>query len=141
MTDGNDTVEDKISAVHGMIVNRWSEHAPEIQLDKLAAIGVLERDGLVVDTTEDHCCKPNPLAGFLVTRKWLGLFSIAELRSGRFKLKKRIRGLTKKAIMEKAKAYTCAEGWEPEKVFVNLIGVRVFARTPESIGALETCGS
>ena len=129
--------ESKRLAVSSMFTDRWSQHAPEIQMDKLAELGLLEQDGAVVDMTEDRCCGTAPLAGFLVTRQWLGLFSIAELRSGHFKLKKQFRGLTKKAISEKAKAYTCIADWPPERAFVNLVGVRVFARTPETVA--EQC--
>ena len=129
--------ESKRSAVSSMFTDRWSQHAPEIQVDKLAELGLLQQDGAVVDMTEDQCCGTAPLAGFLVTRQWLGLFSIAELRSGHFKLKKQFRGLTKKAISEKAKAYTCIADWPPEQAFVNLVGVRVFARTPETVA--EQC--
>ena len=129
--------ESKRLAVSSMFTNRWSQHAPEIQVDKLAELGLLEQDGVVLDMTEDRCCGAAPLAGFLVTRQWLGLFSIAELRSGHFKLKKQFRGLTKKAISEKAKAYTCIADWPPERAFVNLVGVRVFARTPETVA--EQC--
>lgn len=129
--------ENKRLAVSSMFTDRWSQHAPEIQVDKLAELGLLEQDGVVVDMTEDRCCGAAPLAGFLVTRQWLGLFSIAELRSGHFKLKKQFHGLTKKAISEKAKAYTCIADWPPEQAFVNLVGVRVFARTPETVA--EQC--
>ena len=129
--------ESKRSAVSSMLTDRWSQYAPEIQVDKLAELGLLEQDGVVVDMTEDQCCGTAPLAGFLVTRQWLGLFSIAELRSGHFKLKKQFRGLNKKAISEKAKAYTCIADWPPEQAFVNLVGVRVFARTPETVA--EQC--
>lgn len=129
--------ESKRRAVSSMFTDRWSQHAPEIQVDKLAELGLLEQDGVVVDMTEDRCCRAAPMAGFLVTRQWLGLFSIAELRSGHFKLKKQFHGLTKKAISEKAKAYTCIADWPPEQAFVNLVGVRVFARTPETVA--EQC--
>lgn len=129
--------ENKRLAVSSMFTDRWSKHAPEIQVDELAELGLLQQDGAVVDMTEDQCCGTAPMAGFLVTRQWLGLFSIAELRSGHFKLKKQFRGLTKKAISEKAKAYTCIADWPPEQAFVNLVGVRVFARTPETVA--EQC--
>ena len=129
--------ENKRLAVSSMLTDRWSQHAPEIQVDRLAELGLLQQDGVVVDMTEDQCCGTAPLAGFLVTRQWLGLFSIAELRSGHFKLKKQFHGLTKKAISEKAKAYTCIADWPPEQAFVNLVGVRVFARTPETVA--EQC--
>lgn len=125
--------ENKKFLIDEMLTDRWDQNAPEIQMDKLAEAGMLESGGVVVDMTEDQCCRSAPLSGFLVTRQWLGLFSVAELRSGRFKLKKQFHGLTKKAIMEKAKAYTCIADWPPEQAFVNLVGVRVFAHTPETI--------